>query len=378
MPSEDTRTARILMVDDQEANVLLLKRILKGAGYNNLASTQDPREAAKLYREYHPDLVLLDLHMPHLSGFTVMEQLGSSTAQDDYVPILVLTADILPEVKQKALSAGAKDFLTKPFDVTEVLLRIRNMLETRWLYRQLQGQNHTLEDRIRERTSELESAQIEMLQRLALASESRDDDTGRHTQRVGRLAAILGGHAGLPEERIALLEKAATLHDIGKIGIPDNILLKPGKLTSEEFEQMKTHAELGARILSGSHFSIIQLAEEIAHYHHERWDGSGYYSLQGEAIPLSARIVSIADVFDVLTHARPYKPAWPPEKALAEIERQSGRHFDPHLVKLFLQDEWPADLCRLGEAVFESSQAEAQTLEGELSPTAIEGLVFRR
>ncbi len=378
MPAKDARTHRILIVDDQAANVLLLEEILRGAGYSNVKSTQDPRQALGLYCEFQPDLVILDLHMPHLSGLALMEQFGGCTAPDNYVPILVLTADVLPEARQKALSAGAKDFLTKPFDVTEVVLRIRNMLETRTLYLQLQAHNHLLEDKVRERTGELEAAQVEMLQHLALASESRDDNTGRHTQRVGQLAAVLGRDAGLPEEQVLLLAKAATLHDIGKIGIPDRILLKPGRLTPGEFEQMKSHTELGSRILSGSRFSVIQLAEEIAHYHHEKWDGTGYYSIQGEAIPFAARIVAVVDVFDVLIHARPYKPAWAVERALGEIERQSGRHFDPRLVKLFLEHQWRESLRRLGESVSDHSQTETRAPEEELSPLFLETVVFRR
>ena len=185
---------------------------------------------------------------------------------------------------------------------------------------ELQGQNQTLDAKVSERTRELELAQYEMLDRLARASESRDDDTGQHTQRVGQLSGALAKAAGVPGEQCSLIRRAAALHDVGKIGIPDTILLKPGKLTPEEFDCMKTHTTIGAKILSGSQFPLIQLAEEIALKHHERWDGTGYFGLGQEDTPLVARIVTIADVYDVLTHARPYKEAWPVEKALAEIE----------------------------------------------------------
>jgi putative two-component system response regulator len=360
MPETNFQNARILIVDDQEANIRLLQRILAPAGYVNLRTVRDPRQVLDRYMEFQPDLILLDLHMPYLDGLEVMGLLEPAIPAGSYLPILVLTADVMAETKKKALSTGAKDFLTKPFDATEVLLRIRNLLETRFLYIELQHYNETLETKVRERTSQLEEAQVEMLERLARASESRDDDTGRHTQRVGELSAALARAVGLPEDQCALIGRAATLHDIGKIGIPDNILLKPGRLTAEEFARMKTHTGIGAGILSGSHFPLLQLAEEIAMNHHEKWDGTGYYGVRGEAIPLAARIVTVADVFDVLTHSRPYKMAWPVEQALAEIEDQTGRLFDPRLADLFLRGEWKLDLLRLAEAIDQAEQATAE------------------
>jgi putative two-component system response regulator len=351
MPEAHFKSARILIVDDQEANVRLLERILKSAGYLNVTTLTDARKVIEFYTGIKPDLILLDLHMPYIDGLGVMRQLEPLISTDTWVPILVLTADALPAAKQNALARGAKDFLTKPFDTTEVLLRIHNLLETRFLYLELQSQNQRLEDKVQERTREIEQAQQEMLERLARASESRDDDTGRHTQRVSEMAAALARAAGRPDLECLLIRRAAALHDIGKIGIPDHILLKPGKLTTEEFEQIKTHTSIGAGILTGSRFAILQMAEQVALYHHEKWDGSGYYGLSGDSIPLPARIVTIADVFDVLTHERPYKRAWPLEEAMAEIRSQSGTLFDPALVELFLRGEWKADLLSLFEAV---------------------------
>jgi putative two-component system response regulator len=362
MSETNLKNVRILIVDDQEANVRLLQRILAPAGYVNVKTVRDPRTVLDLYKEFQPDLILLDLHMPYLDGLAVMKLLEPHIARESYLPILVLTADVLAGTKQKALSSGAKDFLTKPFDATEVLLRIHNLLETRFLYLELQHYNETLETKVLQRTRQLEEAQLEMLERLARASESRDDDTGKHTQRVGDLSAALARAAGLSEEQCALIQRAATLHDIGKIGIPDNILLKPGKLTPEEFALMKTHAGLGAGILAGSRFPMLQLAEEIALYHHEKWDGTGYNGVRGDAIPLAARIVTVADVFDVLTHARPYKQAWPVEQALAEIEDQSGRMFDPRLAELFLRGESRPDLLRLAEAIDKAQRVSAEHL----------------
>jgi putative two-component system response regulator len=290
----------------------------------------------ELWAEAPPDLLLLDLHMPGADGFEVMRRL-EPLLEGTWLPILVLTADTTSEAKQRALSAGARDFLSKPLERTEVLLRIENLLETRMLHLELQEQNASLEERVRLRTHELEEARLEILERLALAAEYRDDTTGEHAQRVGRTAALLFRALGRSDEEVQLIRQAATLHDVGKIGIPDAILLKPGRLSPEEYEAMKGHVEVSGRILAGSRSPLLRMSEEIALSHHERWDGRGYLGgLQGESIPLSGRAVAIADVFDALTHERPYKPAWPLDPAVAEIRDQSGRQFDSRMVDAFL------------------------------------------
>ena len=286
-----------------------------------MESTTDPTDATKLYVQYRPDLILLDLHMPGMDGLAVMDQLNE-IAEASYLPILMLTGDITPAARQEALSRGAKDFLSKPFHADEVLLRIRTLLETRFLYFQVQSQNTILEAKVRDRTRELEAAQEEIIERLARAAEFRDDNTGQHTERVGQMAALLARQLGLTDPQVSLIRRAAPLHDVGKIGVPDSILLKPGKLTVEEFEQVKKHTTIGARILSGSRFNLLRLAEEIAFSHHERWDGEGYAGIKQDQIPLAGRIVAVADVFDALTQKRPYKAAWPIAEAVAEIERQ--------------------------------------------------------
>ena len=336
MSQRTFKHARILIVDDEPGNVELLRRMLERAGFHKLDSTSDPREAADLYVRTRPDLILLDLHMPHLNGLEVMDRLDQ-IAEATYLPILMLTGDLSPDARRQALSRGAKDFVNKPFNPDEVLLRIRTLLETRFLYLQIQSQNQMLEAKVRERTRELESAQIEIIERLARAAEFRDDNTGQHTERVGRMAGRLARELGLPDAQVSLIRRAAPLHDVGKIGIPDAILLKLGKLTAPEFELVKTHTTIGARILSGSRFSLLRMAEEIAFSHHERWDGTGYEGLVGSRIPLAGRIVTVADVFDALTQKRPYKPAWPVGEAVAEIERQRGRQFDPDVVDAFLR-----------------------------------------
>ena len=337
MPTSKTfRNARILIVDDEALNIELLRRLLERAGFFRLESTTDSREAAGLYVQFRPDLILLDLHMPHLDGLAVMDELNQ-IAEATYLPILVLTGDLTPEARREALSRGAKDFVNKPFNADEVLLRIRTLLETRFLYLQIQSHNQMLDAKVRERTRELEAAQIEIIERLARAAEFRDDNTGQHTERVGQMAALLARQVGLPDSQVALIRRAAPLHDVGKIGIPDTILLKLGRLTEDEFEIVKTHTTIGARILSGSRFPILRLAEEIAFSHHERWDGNGYTGITRDSIPLAGRIVAVADVFDALTQKRPYKGAWTLEDAMAEIDRQRSRQFDPMLVDAFLR-----------------------------------------
>ena len=336
MHNMDINDARILIVDDEPANVRLLERLLRRGGYANVTTLTDARDVLPALVEQKPDLILLDLHMPHLDGFGVMQLAASCIAPTTYLPILVLTADLTTETKQRALSAGATDFLTKPFDPIEVLLRVGNLLRTRALHRRLQEANQSLEEKVRERTRELEEAGIEILQRLALAAEFRDDHTHEHTMRVGRGAELLAGELGCPESEVELIARAAPLHDIGKIATPDAILLKPDRLTPDEFAAMQEHTTAGATILGEGKSMVVRLAARIALTHHERWDGTGYpRGLRGEQIPRASRIVSVVDVFDALTHARPYKPAWPVERALAEIERQCGRQFDPEVVEAF-------------------------------------------
>ena len=335
MPPE-FRHARILVVDDEPANVEMLRRILERAGLTQIESTTDSREAGARYLAQRPDLVLLDLHMPHLSGLEVMDHLNE-IAHASYLPILILSGDLAPEARRDALSRGAKDFVNKPFRQDELLLRIRTLLETRLLYVQIQSQNERLEATVRERTRALVEAQSEIIERLAIAAEFRDDNTGHHTQRVGQMSALLARQLGLPDDQVSLIARAAPLHDVGKIGVPDVILMKMGKLTPAEFEIVKQHTVIGARILSGGKFPLLKLAEEIALSHHERWDGEGYAGMRGADVPLAGRIVAVADVFDALIQRRPYKPAWPVAEAVAEIDRQRGRQFDPAVVDAFLR-----------------------------------------
>lgn len=361
------QNSRILLVDDQAPNLMLMERILKDAGYRHWTSFTDARKALADFATIQPDLVALDWRMPNMDGLSFLRQVRSRIPAGDFVPTLVLTAENGRSTRQAALAAGAKDFLSKPLDVSETLLRIYNLLETRWLHVELRNHNEKLEQRVRERTHELERAQLELLQRLALAAEYRDDCTGQHAQRVGRLSALLGRAVGLEPDQVELLRHAAPLHDIGKIGIPDGILLKPSKLTSEEYTQIKRHTDIGRIILSGSAFPTLQMAERIALYHHERWDGAGYYGLAGEAIPLEARIVSVADVYDVVTHVRPYKEAQPPSEALALLQQESGRQFDPNLVQVISELNVPQDLAALGDALEQDLPVAPHQLPADLA-----------
>ncbi len=327
--------AKILIIDDEPANVALLEDILEEQGYTYFRSTSDSRKALTMYEEMRPDLVLLDLNMPHLDGFQVMKQLRE-LEQDSYAPILVLTAQSDRSTRIKSLEAGARDFLGKPFDLIEVKQRIANMLEIRLFHNQTRDQNRLLELKVKERTYELEETRREAILRLGRAAEYRDNETGMHVIRMSRLSALLAKEIGLSEQECQLILQASPMHDVGKIGIPDDILLKPGKLDEKEWKTMKMHPEIGAKILSGSRSELMQMAEAIALSHQERWDGSGYpYGLKGEEIPLAGRIVAVADVFDALTSKRYYKDAFSVEESMKIIEDSSDKDFEPRLVEAF-------------------------------------------
>jgi putative two-component system response regulator len=329
---------RILVVDDEPANVLALGALLASWRYENVATTTDPAEALALCDAREPDLVLLDLQMPELDGFAVMDALHRRMRGPVALPVLVLTADMSRDTRRRALSAGARDFVTKPFDPEEVRLRVRNLLDMRALQLQQAASEAALEARVRRRTAELEGARMEMLQRLALAAEFRDDYTGEHTQRVGRTSRRIARALGVTEAEVERIGLAAPLHDVGKIAVSDAILLKRGALTDEERQVMQRHTTAGGRMLRGSGSQLLQTAERIALTHHERWDGSGYpNALAGDDIPLAGRIVAVADVFDALTHERPYKAPWSLDAAVDQIAGDRGGRFEPRVVDAFLE-----------------------------------------
>ncbi|MBK1690835.1 two-component system response regulator [Ectothiorhodospira mobilis] len=352
------KSARILVVDDERANLILMDRLLRTEGYHNLVLIQDPREVMAAYRKAPTDLILLDIKMPHMSGFEVMEQFA---ALDDPLvpPILVLTAQHSRDYMLRALNGGARDFIGKPFDRAEVLARVRNMLDVQLAHRMTHGQKDMLEQLVHERTEEIRRTRLQVVQRLGRAAEYRDNETGCHILRMSHIAVLLARHLGWSRGTCERLLHASPMHDVGKIGIPDCILLKPGRLTAEEWETMKTHTTIGVDILSGDDSDLLHMAREIALTHHERWDGSGYPNgLAGEDIPMVGRICALADVFDALTSQRPYKPAWPVEDALDLIRDGAGSHFDPRLTELFfslvpeilaIRDRFPEECSKNGD-----------------------------
>jgi putative two-component system response regulator len=326
--------ARILIVDDVESNVRLLGRLLERAGYRHVAMTTDPRNALEAYRLEQPHLVLMDLRMPHMDGFSLLEQMHDLAPADEVVPVLVITADCAPESRLRASLLGAADYLIKPYALEEVVLRVDALLELRAHAQQGFRAIAQLQQAVQGGLASWEEdTQEGALSRLAEASAHWDSMTEGHTHRVGDLTADLALEMGLGEAMVESLRRCAPLHDIGKSAIPPEILEKPGPLTADEMAVAQRHAAIGALILAGSQFPLLRLAAEVALTHHERWDGTGYpRQLAGNEIPLVGRIVAVADVFDALTHRRAYKAAWSAAEALAEITAQSGKHFDPCVV----------------------------------------------
>lgn len=342
MITEQQQTAPILVIDDERDNLHILAAQLSESGYRAVTLMHDPLEAVSVFEHGAFDLLLLDIMMPKLDGFAVMtriQALGPTKA----CPILVLTARQDEATRLRALRQGAKDFLSKPFLEEELLCRVGNLLEMHLAQRNLATLNRSLETVVQERTAQLEErnrqlihSQMEILDRLGLAAEYRDNETGLHVVRMSRYAECLGRELGLDEIEATLLLHCAPMHDIGKVGIPDAVLLKPGKLNPEEWAIMRKHPEIGANILAHSTSHKLEVSGVIALTHHERWDGTGYpRGLRGEAIPLFGRIVAIADVFDALTSARPYKPAWTVAHTIKTMQREAGTHFDPHILKTF-------------------------------------------
>lgn len=350
--------SKVLVIDDAELTLRLVRNYLQKDGIENVLTCQRPDEALRTIRQAKPDLIILDLNMPQVSGIEILRDLRSSPETID-IPVIILTAHNEQEIRMEALALGANDFVTKPIVSYELLLRVRNLLEIRERHKELQKKSERLDFEVQRRTIALEAAEKHIVLCLARAAEYRDNDTGRHVIRVGKYAAIIASALGMDEQYVQKIEQAAQLHDIGKIGIPDRILLKAGKLDPDEFETMKTHCDLGSHVLQGTeserksafrnHIStgtailsgldspFLQMAASVVATHHEKWDGTGYpRGLKGDCIPLEGRIVAVADVFDALSTKRPYKHAFPCEKCFEIIRHDRGSHFDPTIVDAFL------------------------------------------
>jgi len=320
--------ATILVVDDTPGNIDVLQGILAPAYRVKVAAT-GARALEIAAQDDPPDLILLDIMMPGMDGYELIRRLKADPLTRD-IPVLFVSARDDPEDEQRGFDLGCVDYLTKPVSAPQVRARVRTHLA-------LHDRNRALEAAVRERTRELQETRLEIIQRLSRAAEFRDNETGLHVIRMSHASRIIALELGLPGAEAELLLQAAPMHDIGKIGIPDRVLLKPGKLDEEEWSIMRQHPEIGHGII-GSHTSpLLRMAGDVALTHHERWDGTGYpHGLSGEAIPLAGRIVAVADVFDALTSVRPYKAAWSVEAATAELIRASGRQFEPRIVDAFL------------------------------------------
>ncbi len=331
----------IAIVDDTPLNLTLIQalvRKLTPAGTEIVCFTS-PTEGLDWCASHEPDLIIVDYMMPDLNGVEFIQAVRKHHPTD-IVPILMVTAAHEKEVRYESLSAGANDFLTKPIDRHEFDPRVRTMLTLRESQKRMRNWNDDLQQAVLRQTADIVARERETITRLARAAEYRDPETGAHILRMAHYSRLIAERMGVSEELCDRLLSAAPMHDVGKVGTPDHILLKPGRLTDEEMVIMRRHASIGHDILKGSSSPMIQLAAEIALTHHEKFDGSGYpEGLAGEAIPLMGRIVAVADVFDALTSARPYKPAWEIDRAVDFMKEQRGAHFDPACVDAFFM-EW--------------------------------------
>ncbi|GIU15787.1 two-component system response regulator [Shewanella sp. c952] len=318
----------LLVVDDTPANIDVLAGMLKDDYQIKVAKNGEI--ALKIAKRLPLDLILLDIMMPGIDGFEVCRRLKSDHTTR-HIPIIFVTAKITAEDELKGLELGAVDYITKPFNPPIVQQRVKTQLA-------LFNQSRELAIKVKQKTAELAATQLKVIQKLGRAAEYKDNETGMHVIRMSHYAHILAKAAGMCEADADMLMAASPMHDIGKIGISDAILRKPGKLTADEFEEMKKHAEIGAEIIGDNESDLLKMAKIVAISHHEKWNGTGYpYGLKGEDIPRIGRIVAIADVFDALTCERPYKRAWSVEEAVALLQKEAGEHFDPQLVPLFLE-----------------------------------------
>jgi putative two-component system response regulator len=316
-------------------NLKLIERILETDGFSEIHSIQNPEDVLRRFQALRPNLILLDINMPRLDGFAVLEKLKENSP-GPLPPIVFLTAQNASEFRVKAFENGVLDFISKPFNRLELISRVKNLLALESAHRELASRNDSLETMVNLRTEALRRTQLQVVQKLGRAAEYRDNETGAHILRMSNISALLAQQLGFGGDLVQDILHASPMHDVGKIAIPDNILLKPGRFTPAEWNIMKNHTTLGYQILNGPDSRLLDLASEIALYHHEKWDGSGYpEGLAGENIPMSCRIVAVADVFDALLSHRPYKQPWSLDDAQQYMNEQKGAHFDPKVIDIF-------------------------------------------
>ncbi len=326
--------SNIVLLEAAAGHLTLPASALNAAGLKNIRVFSDPAQGLPWLLENSWDLLLLDLDIPRPGGLEIVSLLRKYLPES--LPIIAVSTHRDIDSRRRALNLGVSDYLCKPVDVQEMLLRLRNHLSLWFTRLELDKERRLLERRVEERTRDVQKTTEMVTRCLVRVSEYRDNQSGHHMIRIGESAALLARAYGCRTPWISQLRLAATMHDIGKVGIPDRILLKPGPLDAEETQVMREHVELGYHFLSdASGNALLQLAAEVARYHHEKWDGSGYpQGLKGEAIPLSARIVALCDVYDALRAARPFREAWSAKEAQLFIREQAGRYFDPELVRL--------------------------------------------
>lgn len=345
----------------------MIKTLLKRNDFTDILTTDDPFSVAAIFESTDIDLIVLDIKLTGMDGYGVMQSLKDAAVdigrEDSIPPVLVLTEIDNMEHRRRAIIQGANDYINFPFDKIEFVARVTNLLKISQAQKIILHQNEILEykvagrtKKLRETQDELHESRLEIVWRLGRAAEFRDNETGLHIIRMSKIACLLAQSVGLNDEEVDLILNASPMHDIGKLGIPDRILLKPGRLDDAEWEVMKTHTQIGADILSGSNSTLLELAHDIALSHHEKWDGTGYPNqISGDDISFAARVSAMADVFDALTSVRPYKLAWSVEDTMDYMRRESGTQFDPSLVSV-LEKELP-EVLKIKEAYSEPKRA---------------------